>query len=113
MVWRRWAVPGSLEEVSVRFAGFVHFHFLHAVLVKSLRAGRSRELTILKVFSSSLICCASMGVKRLHVAISPRRSYSVLDQASWNWMRGLNEIDRTLPLGVLGMLFVNAILVVK
>jgi len=38
--------------------------------------------TILKVFNSSLICWASIGVRRLQVAISPRRSYSWLAHVS-------------------------------
>jgi hypothetical protein len=62
--------------------------------------------TILKVLSSSLICWASVGVRRLQVAISPRRSYSPLGQVSWNWIRGLNVAFRlTVPCGVEGTLF--------
>lgn len=45
--------------------------------------------TILNVFNSSLICWANKGVRRLHVAISPRLSYSPLGQVSWKVMRGL------------------------
>lgn len=49
-------------------------HFIHQ--------GLEDSRTILNEFSSSLICCASMGVSRLHVAVSPRRSYSWLGQVS-------------------------------
>lgn len=63
-----------------------------------------RLLTILKLFSSSLICCASIGVKRLHVAISPRRSYSWLGHVSKNTIRGLKVALRfTVPCGVPGL----------
>ena len=41
-----------------------------------------KALTILNELSSSLICWASIGVRRLQVAMSPLRSYSVLDQTS-------------------------------
>ena len=61
-------------------------------------------LTILKVFSSSLICWASMGVRRLQVAISPRRSYSPLGQVSWKMMRGLKLMFRLMLRGVPGTL---------
>lgn len=58
------------------------------------------RLTILKLFSSSLICWARRGVSRLQVAMSPRRSYSPLGQVSWNWMRGL----KTRLLGAAGVM---------
>lgn len=45
-------------------------------------SGLQATLTILNVLSSSLICCASIGVSRLHVATSPRRSYSWLGHVS-------------------------------
>lgn len=46
-----------------------------------------------------------MGVRRLHVAISPLRSYSPLGHVSWNWIRGLNVAFRLPPCGVVGTLF--------
>ena len=58
------------------------------------------QLTILKLFSSSLICWARRGVSRLQVAMSPRRSYSPLGHVSWNWMRGL----KTRLLGAVGVM---------
>ena len=68
--------------------------------------GGSKFLTILKLFSSSLICWARRGVNRLHVAMSPRRSYSPLGHVSWNWIRGLNtRLFGITACGVIGALF--------
>lgn len=67
-----------------------------------------QQHTILKLLSSSLICCASIGVNRLQVAISDRRSYSWPVQVSWNTIRGLNVAFRLLcPEGVPGALLVS------
>lgn len=73
--------------------------------ISSYSPSSRRRNTILKVFSSSLICWASMGVRRLHVAISPLRSYSPLGHVSWNCMRGLKLMLRAPMLrGVPGIL---------
>lgn len=75
----------------------MHFHLLQpCVSTSSHDTGRRLQLTILKLLSSSLICCASMGVRRLHVAISERRSYSWLGHVSWKTIRGLNVALRLL-----------------
>lgn len=78
----------------------MHFHLLRLALARGhMTRMTTLELlrrTILKLLSSSLICCASMGVRRLHVAISERRSYSWLGHVSWKTIRGLNVALRLL-----------------
>lgn len=77
----------------------------HVSSVRRTTLVRPGLLAILKLFSSSLICWASIGVKRLHVAISPRRSYSWLGHVSKKTIRGLNVAFRfTVPWGVPGEL---------
>lgn len=88
----------------------MHFHLLQSrVSTLSHVTARRLQRTILKLLSSSLICCASMGVRRLHVAISERRSYSWLGHVSWKTIRGLNVAFRLLcpPCGVPGALLVS------
>lgn len=50
----------------------------------SINTDSSPRRTISNSLSSSLVCWARRGVKRLHVAISPRRSYSLLFHVSMN-----------------------------
>lgn len=86
----------------------MNFHLLLTSSVRLQQSGPSRSSapTILNVFSSSLICCASIGVRRLHVAISERRSYSWPVHVSWNTILGLNVAFRLpCPEGVPGALF--------
>lgn len=88
----------------------MHLHLLQSgVSTWSHDTSRRSQRTILKLLSSSLICCASMGVRRLHVAISERRSYSWLGHVSWNTIRGLKVALRLLcpPCGVPGALLVS------
>lgn len=100
-----WTLPSS-EKVRVNLRVFVNLHLLNVMLAIEVISFKKRILTILKVLSSSLICCASMGVNRLQVAISPRRSYSWLGQVSWKTMRGENVALR-LADGVLGALLLS------
>lgn len=80
---RHYNASTALKEMGVNFGCLVNFHLLlQLAVVYLIRVGWAVKRTILKLLSSSLICCARRGVNRLHVAISPRRSYSPLVQVS-------------------------------